>query len=300
MSNIAKSEPDLRSKSLSQSQSQIDLNEYSIKLKSELVRSVAEKVEAIYNKYNDLINKQENILIDSKKSLEQQTKELNEQKAHFSEEMADELEKNINFDEVSSDPDLVKRLKEVYVQVKQNLSKTEEKPSIDTHSPVHTKPESPDPSMKLTSESNTLTIPGDTTLKRTNSIRSNADIREVFSIVNGLSRHSSMNNTTSNKIDLEMTFPPVNHNRAKVILTNKNIYQIPNTLTDKINTLITTFQSNSKEKIEYAENGNSNDQDEEKKNTLTEGNDVNHENKKFDTLDRKFRFNYVSFWYLHL
>ena len=196
--------------------------------------------------------------------------------------------------------------------LKQNLTKNEDALSSATVTePLNpAKPDSPDSSMKLTSESNTLTIPGDATLKRSNSIRSNADIREVFSIVNGLSRHSSMNNTSaSNRIDLEMTFPPLNHNRAKVILTNKNIYQIPDTLTDKINTLITTFQSSSKENIQYDNNNNRNnngdndedDDEEERKNTLTGNNDQEkssqHDSKRTNTFDRKFKFNYVNFTY---
>ncbi len=77
-------------------------------------------------------------------------------------------------------------------------------------------------------------------------------------------------------------------------------------MTDKINTLITTFQSTSKEKIDYDDsNSNNKDQDEEKKNTLNENNvnddHVKYESKKTDTLDRKFIFNYVSLInYVHL
>ncbi len=285
--NIAKSEPDLRSKSMSESQTQIDMNEYSIKLKSDLVKSVAEKVEAIYNKYNELIHRQENIMLDSKKSFQEQAKELNEQKSHFSEEMAQELENNINFDAVSSDPELIKRLKQVYAQVKENLTKQDEE-SEELDEPKRKELEPVLEVNSLNSTISTVKFPSEnnTLIKRNNSIRSNVDIREVFSIVNNggvMSKHSSINT----KNDLEMTFPPsTNYNKSKVILTaSKNIYQIPSNLSDKINIIVTTFQNNSEnnvcEKKEEDEKVEENNLDNEKFSKLN------------DTFDRKLKFNYV-------
>lgn len=242
-SNLAKSEPDLHNNSM------MDLNESSIKLKADLVKSMAERVETIFNKYNELLHKQENIIIDSKMSLEQHTKNINEQKAHFSEELANELE---NFDAVTNDPNLARRIKEIYEQVKQNIN-ADVKQEAKTEETSLKKDDSKTASLsstltaKLPSENNTLTQI-ESTLKKNNSIKSNADIREVFQIVSGLNKYNSFtSNPTSNLNNLEMTFPPVNHHRAKVILS-KNIYQIPSNLSDKINTLITSnFQANSRD-----------------------------------------------------
>ncbi len=106
-------------------QEKLDTNETSIKLKSDLVKAVAEKVDLIYNKFNSLLMQQEMMIEQSGdgRSREEKTKALNEQKANFSAEMASELEKNIDFGEfgdVSSNPELIKQLQQVYLQLKQN------------------------------------------------------------------------------------------------------------------------------------------------------------------------------------
>lgn len=86
---------------------------------------------------------------------------------------------------------------------------------------------------------NSFTILNDNK-KRFDSIRSNADIREVFSIVNGLqSKNNSISSQKTNN-NLEMTFPPIAQ-RAKVLNSfNYNLkrMKLPETLSDKINTLI--------------------------------------------------------------
>lgn len=79
-------------------------------------------------------------------------------------------------------------------------------------------------------------------LKRNDSLRSNADIREVFSIVNTMSKTNSINSQ-----NCELTFPPI-ANRVKMansfnhisLLYNKSrlIPKLPDKLSDKINTLI--------------------------------------------------------------
>lgn len=101
--------------------------------KNDLVKSVAEKVNMIYEKFNNLLIQQEKIIeSSSKENVEQQTSILNQQRAHFSSEMADELEKNIDFADISSNPELIMQLQQVYNIVKQNGSATTPKSSPKT------------------------------------------------------------------------------------------------------------------------------------------------------------------------
>jgi hypothetical protein len=103
-------------------------NVQSVSLKNDLVKSVAEKVNMIYEKFNNLLIQQEKIIeSSSKENVEQQTDILNQQRAHFSSEMADELEKNIDFADISSNPELIMQLKQVYNIVKHNGSATSPK-----------------------------------------------------------------------------------------------------------------------------------------------------------------------------
>ncbi len=121
--------------SLSTATLKLDKNELSIKLKSDLVRTVAEKVDLIYNKFNSLLMQQERIIEESGGG-EEKARALNEQRANFSAEMVGELEKNIDFGEfgdVSSNPELIKQLQQVYLQLKQNgvgVQKKEGKASV--------------------------------------------------------------------------------------------------------------------------------------------------------------------------
>lgn len=109
------------------SNDQNDPNELSIKLKSDIVKALKDKVDLIYKKYNNLILQQEKIIESgSKETIIEQTKNLNEQRSQFSNEMTDELEKNIDFGDVSSNPELVKQLKLVYAMVKQNGTQSSE------------------------------------------------------------------------------------------------------------------------------------------------------------------------------
>ena len=85
-------------------------------------------------------------------------------------------------------------------------------------------------------------------MKKSDSIRSNADIREVFSIVNGFSQNSKTNSINSQ--NMELTFPPI-ANRAKVLnsfnyismLYKKKAIKLPDKLSDKINTMIVPIET---------------------------------------------------------
>lgn len=85
-------------------------------------------------------------------------------------------------------------------------------------------------------------------LKKSDSIRSNADIREVFSIVNGQSHSSKANSVNSQ--NMELTFPPIAQ-RAKVLnsfnyislLYKKKAIKLPDKLSDKINTMIVPIET---------------------------------------------------------
>ena len=118
----------------------------SIKLKSDIVKALKDKVDHIYKKYNNLILQQEKIIENSsKETIIEQTKNLSEQRSQFSNEMTDELEKNIDFGDISSNPELVKQLKLVYAMVKQNgssesVKEKEEKPQDQTVIETEIKP----------------------------------------------------------------------------------------------------------------------------------------------------------------
>ena len=232
-----------------------DPNELSVKFKSEFVKAVAEKVDLIYKKYNNLITQQESIIANStKESIEKQTKNLNEQKNHFSEEMASV----INFEDVSSNPELIKQLKQVYALLKQNSVKNTNQDRTETT----------DTKIDKASNNETLNILNEVDLgkKKFDSIRSNADIREVFTIVNGLSKHNSIG--SSNR-DAEMTFPPI-ANRGKAALNSltqsSKAYKLPAILSDhidKINTkivplskLVSYFENQTNEELKSEEDAN--------------------------------------------
>lgn len=273
--------------------------------KNDLVKSVAEKVNMIYEKFNNLLIQQEKIIeSSSKENVEKQTSVLNQQRAHFSSEMADELEKNIDFADISSNPELIMQLQQVYNIVKQNGSaispKSSPKTSIQklsnqssteankkeddkadtvesngskkTSGKKLEKVASSEKSERITSNSidndndaeiephvptdtdmNSFTIlrdpkAGNKQLKKSDSIRSNADIREVFSIVNGQSHSSKANSINSQ--NMELTFPPIAQ-RAKILnsfnyislLYKKKAIKLPDKLSDKINTMIVPIET---------------------------------------------------------
>ena len=216
-----------------------DPNELSVKFKSEFVKAVAEKVDLIYKKYNNLITQQENIIANStKESIEQQTKNLNEQKNHFSEEMASV----INFEDVSSNPELIKQLKQVYALLKQNggQNTNQDRTKITANKANNNE------TLNLLNEI-------DSGKKKFDSIRSNADIREVFTIVNGLSKHNSIG---SSERDAQLTFPPI-ANRGKAALNSlsqsSKAYKLPAILSDHIDKINTKIVPLSK-LVSYFEN----------------------------------------------
>lgn len=92
----------------------------------DFISSFEQKFFAIYNKFDQLLNQQENNLERSSTSI--RIKELNAQKAQFIDETAKELNENVNFDEISSDPELIQRLKDIYdlIKTSNNEDKKEE------------------------------------------------------------------------------------------------------------------------------------------------------------------------------
>ena len=210
--------------------------------KNDLVQSVADKVDAIYKKYNDLITQQERRL--NKSGPDDLAKEFSAQKANLSEELAGEL--NINFDELTSNPELIKRLRNMYVYVKESSSALPEIKST----PPKVKPRekiSGNESLKMASPSDKDSHTGpsesfrtDWETSRRNSVRSQADIREIFSKVGGVSR----SNSVTERDPAEMTFPPPAGRFSTQNSSNSRTIKIPAALTEKINTLMFPFQSN--------------------------------------------------------
>jgi hypothetical protein len=228
----------------------------------DFVKSFEDKVFAIYSKYDNLIdqqthkldNKTESVSINTKNHLNTQLSELNEQKAQFSDEIARELSENVNFEEISSNPELVKRLKELYSLVKKNgSSSSENKIKVDDELKSK-KGESNHDSLKLNQPRKSS--------PNTGSLKTNqADIREVFSIVNSMNSKQTKGDNSANldeKDDLaELTIPRMTKSRrnsrvsqdnqiiyngfsgvSKNATLNTNKFKLPFTLSDKINTLM--------------------------------------------------------------
>jgi hypothetical protein len=227
----------------------------------DFVKSFEDKVFAIYSKYDNLIDQQthkldsrtESISLNTKKHLNTQLTELNEQKAQFSDEIARELSENVNFEEISSNPDLVKRLKELYSLVKKNGSSNTENKIKDKD----------DSSKKVESNHDSLKLnqPRNTSLN-TGSLKTNqADIREVFSIVNSMNSKKQTKGENSTSLDeqddlAELTIPRIKSRRnsrasqdnqiiyngfsgvSKNATLNLTKFRLPLTLSDKINTLM--------------------------------------------------------------
>ena len=177
--------------------------QHTSRINKDFVKSFEDRVFAIYTKFDNLLMQQQ----ENKDKIEL----LNNQKAQFSEEMAKELKDNIDFDEDEKNSDY-KRLKDLYDLVKKNSS--ENKTNENNEPKVVDKPPLPDKEINLT---------------RVNSIKSNADIREVFTIVNSIGNKNSIksNNTA------ELTIVPSNRLSRTI--------KIPINISDKINTLMVSL-----------------------------------------------------------
>jgi hypothetical protein len=150
--------------------------------------------------------------------------------------MANELEKNINFEEISSNPELVKQLKQVHALLKLNGSSNGNLNNEKNNKNVNNRVSnfSLNDTLKLLDDSDSSLV---TNKRKFDSIKSNADIREVFTLVNGLSKNNSISST---KHDAELTFPPI-VNKARIVNAfnrHAKVYKLPPNLSDKLNTLI--------------------------------------------------------------
>lgn len=255
--NLSENEQNISIKETNNNMNQTE----SSRINKDFVKSFEDKVFAIYSKFDHLLMLQENKL--EGKESDDQKKELNEQKAQFSEEIAKELQENINFDEISSNPELIQRLKELYDIVKKNTNQEVKQNEIVVNKPPLPSQESSQKSPKQN--------PAEIGIRRNSmSIKSNADIREVYSIVNSMSKTNSA----------ELTIIP-----GRLTKT----YKIPANLTDKINTLMVTLPN---------PNTNNNNINNDAKNKLAKSFDD-----AFDQTDEqnnfkansKLKFNYVIF-----
>jgi hypothetical protein len=227
----------------------------STKLNKDMIQSFEDRVFAIYNKFDILLSQQENILdnktdLNSSKSKEANEKliELNEQKVQFSQEMARELSENVNFDEITSNPELVKRLKSLYTLVKTNGNANE---NDDDKFKQLKKPPLPEFSKNsISKKSDTGDNNNNILLKPRKSsvvfasIKSNADIREVYSMIN----------TMGSKNDNENFESTVKSNKNNSLYStktlNNKIYKLPDNLSDKLNDLMVPLQINEENKNE--------------------------------------------------
>jgi hypothetical protein len=212
------------------------------------VRSFEDKVFAIYNKYDNLLSMQADRMANdastnSKNSVEvAKFNELNKQKMQFSTEMERELNENFNFEEISSNPDLVKRFKQLYDLVKKNSSSESEKEktvsSKSFNSLTDKRPPLPNSIPKLTVNQDKV---------KSESISNPSGIREIYSIVNSFSRTLSFNN--QNFEDFKQASSSGADSNETTLGRDENIYRIPLSLSDKINTIVTPL-------LRTEENGN--------------------------------------------
>jgi hypothetical protein len=93
----------------------------------DFIHSFEEKFFAIYNKFDQLLNQQESNL--EKSSASFKMRELNEQKTQFIDETAKELNENVDLNTISSDPELLLKLKNIYdvIQSSKNHNKNNDK-----------------------------------------------------------------------------------------------------------------------------------------------------------------------------
>ena len=299
---------------LNKSEADLSSRELTNRLNKDFVKSFEDRVFAIYSKYDNLIDQQvTKIDRQQSESASQQNNqnvaELNMQKAEFSNEIARELRENVNFEEISSNPELVKRLKELYSLVEKNGANLDNKTE-------NSSPKLPLVNVRNADEVNSL-APVPQPRKNSQSIgslRSAADIREVYSIVNSFNvnqKNNSMHSTGNNLA--ELTIPAgegdlvlKGYDGFNGILKaynnqNSKAYKLPATLSDKINTLM-AFARLPDEKEDSDENSEQNNS------SGDQSNENNHN--KYETLQNfkshsssqgqpfnensKLKFNYVG------
>ena len=91
----------------------------------DFIHSFEEKFFAIYNKFDQLLNQQESNL--EKSSASFKMRELNEQKTQFIDETAKELNENVDLNTISSDPELLLKLKNIYDVIQSSKDKNNDK-----------------------------------------------------------------------------------------------------------------------------------------------------------------------------
>jgi hypothetical protein len=239
-----------------------------------------------------------------------------------------ELEENFSPEEISSNPELVKRFKELYDIVKrnahQNLSDKNQKNMVqkDAQAAVEHRPPvaNLNPNAKINNKKNKTNINDsnknedlESTLKSNNSLRSNVDIREVYSMVKTLTGKS--NNDEKSDDDYEKIHEDEDRDDdedldEKAHTLKKNDYskfRLPSSLCDKINTLVTPYlkntaesESNSNHKILIHHNQQQQQQNNAKLNSsILIDDDDSFSNTKNFGLNTKFLFN-VSEKKLHV
>lgn len=146
-------------------------------------------------------------------------------KAQFSTELERELIGSSNFEEMSSNPELVKRLKYIHDMIRQNIITTDEEPEI--------------PSPQSSSLNSQISLAKKPPINNQNaSHKSNkSNIREVYAQVNSLK-------TIKNEKDKD-EWSSVTLNFQKTITQDPElkVHKIPTSLSEKINTIITPFMN---------------------------------------------------------
>lgn len=188
------------------------------------IQQIKDKFFAIYERFDNLIKVQERNT--HREPDETQLDQINGQKADFLNEIEKELDENIKFSQISSDPEMIKQLKEIHDRIQKSKQ------------PVDDEDTEPRQVSSLSKRTNSR----QGSERAENSIKSGADIREIYELIESFGQRNSVkHNDNNNDIDRytpEMTIYPTRRNSQ-----SKKSYKIPVSLSNKINTLlVSTFQ----------------------------------------------------------
>ena len=241
--------------------------ENTARLNIDFVKSFEDKVFAIYHKFDNLLTIQATKMADDKYGeIAEKYNELNKQKVQFSTEIERELDGNFNFEEISSNPDLVKRFKELYDLVKNNINSTSESEAVRKNSlTINKRPPLPSnyfkPNNRGKSESLKEAAYTNTGINSQSSLKSNADIREVYAIVNSFGKNLSFNKNAKNSYKNRNNNDELSDDTLTKESPNQSIYKIPPSLSKKIKKMVTPLLNHSKTEEIVDNNNSANDEE---------------------------------------
>ena len=171
--------------------------------------SFEHKIQRIYEKFDALLNQQEASMLDKSVTSENMAR-LNEQRAQFGEEMTRELHDTVNMRQLSAHPDMAKRLDHLFgiIEAKGGsgggVASRDNQHEQASNEPIVGKATATALRQSFaTSKSNNskyVSFVGAPGAGGVNSLRSNADIRDVYNHVNSLAHKPSIHSVNKQRI----------------------------------------------------------------------------------------------------